>query len=82
MSESESQMDLSGFFAFGAGVFLGLGAASEGFLAATHQIEKDKSTLTIICSSCLINVIRLNELHLHSLSNLFHSLVTSLQTPV
>jgi len=29
-------MDLSGFFVFGADGFLGLGAASEGFLAATH----------------------------------------------
>ena len=38
VSESESQMDLSGFFAFGAGGFLGLGAASEGFLAATDRI--------------------------------------------
>ncbi len=37
VSESESQMDLSGFFAFGAGGFLGLGAASEGFLAATDH---------------------------------------------
>lgn len=31
VSESESQMDLSGFFAFAAGIFLGLGAAPEGF---------------------------------------------------
>lgn len=37
VSESESQMDLSGFFAFGAGGFLGLVAASEGFLAAINQ---------------------------------------------
>lgn len=37
VSESESQMDLSGFFAFGAGGFLGLGAASEGFLAAVDH---------------------------------------------
>lgn len=36
VSESESQMDLSGFLAFGAGVFLGLGAASVGFLTAAH----------------------------------------------
>lgn len=41
VSESESQMDLSGFFAFGAGGFLGLGAASEGFLAATYQRKHD-----------------------------------------
>lgn len=40
VSESESQMDLSGFFAFGAGDFLGLGAASEGFLAAADQMWK------------------------------------------
>lgn len=40
VSESESQMDLSGFFAFGAGGFLGLGAASEGFLAAAHHKQK------------------------------------------
>lgn len=40
VSESESQMDLSGFFAFGAGVFLGLGAASDGFLAATDHTNK------------------------------------------
>lgn len=39
VSESESQMDLSGFFAFGAGGFLGLGAASLGFLAATCHTE-------------------------------------------
>ena len=30
-------MDLSGFFAFGAGAFLGLGAASEGLLAAVNH---------------------------------------------
>lgn len=40
VSESESQMDLSGFFAFGAGGFLALGAASVGFLAATDHTEK------------------------------------------
>lgn len=37
VSESESQMDLSSFFAFVAGGFLGLGAASEGFLAAADH---------------------------------------------
>lgn len=43
VSESESQMDLSGFFAFGAGGFLGLAAASDGFLAAAdHRFKKNK----------------------------------------
>lgn len=40
VSESESQMDLSSFFAFVAGGFLGLGAASEGFLAAADHTWK------------------------------------------
>lgn len=33
-------MDLSGFFALGAGDFLGLGVASEGFLAAGDHTEE------------------------------------------
>lgn len=39
-------MDLSGFFAFGAGGFLGLGAASEGFLAATENTLKNRALNT------------------------------------
>lgn len=47
VSESESQMDLSGFFAFGAGGFLGLAAASDGFLAAAdHRFKKKKKKTT------------------------------------
>lgn len=46
VSESESQMDLSGFFALGAGGFLGLGAASEGFLAAAATQKHDASLLS------------------------------------
>ena len=39
VSESESKMDLSAFFALGAGAFFGLGVESDGFLAAAaaHQ---------------------------------------------
>lgn len=40
VSESEFHTDLSGFFAFGAGGFLGLEAASEGFLAARDHTRK------------------------------------------
>lgn len=41
VSESESQMDLSGFFALGAGgFFAAVRAASEGFLAAGHHKEE------------------------------------------
>lgn len=53
VSESESQMDLSGFFAFGAGVFLGLGVASDDFLAAAnHQSYNQYWTVsgTVLCS--------------------------------
>lgn len=40
VSESESQMDLSGFFALGAGGFFAVAeVASEGFLAAGHHKE-------------------------------------------
>jgi len=44
VSESESQMDLSGFFAFGAGGFLGLGAASDGFFASTGPEDERTQT--------------------------------------
>lgn len=49
VSESESQMDLSGFFALGAGGFLAAdGAASEGFLAAgRHKEERVKSLIPL-----------------------------------
>lgn len=38
-SESESQMDLSGFFALGAAGFLGFAAPSDGFFAAADERE-------------------------------------------
>lgn len=45
VSESESQMDLSGFFALGAAGFLGLGAASGPFLAAAEHRERKVSVV-------------------------------------
>lgn len=52
VSESESHMDLSGFFAFGAGGFLGLGTGSDSFLAATENKFKTPSLMHIMKHLC------------------------------